>query len=174
MRLGCGLFLLTQLESSPELEPSSNVTPEKQTMVAHSSFRPRYLSLRCECFDFLDYSSIIFIFFVQKRKGDKVFSSNQMSLFVKLVQMPSCCSLHLSVSPLFCGLWLISLDELNLDVLMDENESFEKVEAVLMLSLIQFLNVILQNHKCVPLEDLAAEFKLRTQVSPGRNSPPSF
>lgn len=25
-------------------------------------------------------------------------------------------------------------------------------------------NMILQNHKCVPLEDLAAEFKLRTQV----------
>jgi hypothetical protein len=24
--------------------------------------------------------------------------------------------------------------------------------------------MILQNHKCVPLEDLAAEFKLRTQV----------
>lgn len=26
------------------------------------------------------------------------------------------------------------------------------------------VNMILQKHKCVPLEDIAAEFKLRTQV----------
>lgn len=26
--------------------------------------------------------------------------------------------------------------------------------------------MVLQKHKCVPLEDLAAEFKLRTQVRP--------
>jgi len=30
--------------------------------------------------------------------------------------------------------------------------------------LLNLFTMILQNHKCVPLEDLAAEFKLRTQV----------
>lgn len=33
------------------------------------------------------------------------------------------------------------------------------------LAYFDFRNIILQKHKCIPLEDLAAEFKLRTQVN---------